>query len=413
MKRGIFMTKAENTAFQVPKLKDNQNLRDAVGEVRSSRSNEALARAVDLLMEAVLILPVSNRSQGTEPGQPASLSPYVISNDKGMKFFPFFTSTEEMHKFFGKQKTDYMPVSIERYLPILLSASKDISGLVLDPASLSYPFPTGFLESFHTRYVNQKKAEKSGQRLLEALKQLKKKKDNKSYMAAAQALIDAQVYVPGQAQVKAGKAGDTPDAEKKAPTPILPMIVSNQKGEKLFPFFTSVSQMREFVKDPDAVPLQLTSDQFMPLLLQTESQIKGAVIDPSGINMAFDTAFLKEFNSIYGQKNPSNLQKKESHLNLQDLQDPAKRDQQLEAALISGGYHIPEISSIYLKERKDAQSGKTSWIVLINAEKQDPAIFEKLAEIVRKVPHSRQIEFAFLPVRVPVFPDTTPLYQKF
>ena len=58
------MTKAENTAFQVPKLKDNQNLRDAVGEVRSSRSNEALARAVDLLMEAVLVLPVSNRSQG-------------------------------------------------------------------------------------------------------------------------------------------------------------------------------------------------------------------------------------------------------------------------------------------------------------------------------------------------------------
>lgn len=395
---------------QIPRVTDNQALRDAISEVRSNRSNEALARAVDLLMDAILILPVSSRiSSGKD--QPASLSPYVISNDKGMKFFPIFTSTDEMRKFFGEQKTDYLPVSIERYLPVLLSAQKDISGMVVDAASLSYPFPTGFLESFYTRYTNKKKAEKSGQHLRKALEQLKEKKDNTSYLAAAQALMDAQIYIPGQAQVSRSKA--SADENQKSPAPILPMLVSNQKGEKLFPFFTSIRQMQDFVKDPNTVPLQLDSEQFMPLLLQTEGQVKGAVIDPNGMNMAFDTAFLKDFNSVYGKKNPSGLQKKASHMNYQDLQDPKEQDQKLEAALISAGFHIPEISSMYLKERKDDETGKTSWIVLVNAEKQDPAIFEKLAEIVREVPHSRPIEFAFLPARVAVFSGSTPLYQKF
>lgn len=158
--------------------------------------------------------------------------------------------------------------------------------------------------------------------------------------------------------------------------------------------------------------------QYMPLLMSAKEEIGGIVIDPKGVDMPFPTELLMEF----AQKVRSNLKpilKSDQEKIL--LQDPKGNLQDLEAALISYGFHEPAIKALYLKERLEvnhpednAEEAKTNWFIIVDVVERDTSIFQRIAEVVRPLAQGRDIEFMFADTEIgeDIKKTTMPIYTK-
>lgn len=404
-----------------------KKLREKLKEIRAGKSDEeskqALNEAVELMMSTPLILPVASQKESNpndetlQADTAPKLSPFTVTNKKGLKLFPFFTSVELMQKFFDFPVQTFLTLSIGEYLPLLKQA-QDVAGLVIDPSEASYPFPTSFLDALYQRMTKQAEPQKTTQnadspskspanddqenarKLQQALAGFRKQQDQDSYLKAAAALMNAAVFVPVY----------PPENQEVNPEPgqtqqMRPMLVAGKgQDERLFVFFTDYQQLTNFTKNAPVLPLKMKFTDLIPMLENTMKAIKGFVIDPLGVNLVFDTRFIKQFNQAYGKQ--SGLQMKESKDLLGTLSDPAEHNQDLEAALISGGFHIPEISKMFLKEQTDSKTGQVSWFVLVESDKHDPALFSELAKTLGKTAGNREVGFMF------ITPQQSAMYAK-
>lgn len=394
-----------------------EKLREKLKAIRAGKSDEeskkALNEAVELMMSVPLILPVASKKEihpddeTPEADNVPKLSPFTVTNKKGLKLFPFFTSVELMQKFFDFPVQTFLTLSIGEYLPLLKQA-QDVSGLVIDPSEASYPFPTSFIDALYQRMTKQASQQQANQetkdnqagkeeddqenakKLQQALADFRKNQDQDSYLKAAAALMNSAVFVPVY----------PPENQEVNPEPgktqqMRPMLVAGKgQEERLFVFFTDYKQLTSFTKDAPILPLKMKFTDLVPMLENTMKAVKGFVIDPLGVNLVFDTRFIKQFNQAYGKQ--SGLQMKESKDLLETLSDPAEHNQDLEAALITGGFHIPEINRMFLKEQTDSKTGQVSWFVLVESDKHDPALFSQLAEMLGKTAGNREVGFMFI-----------------
>lgn len=253
--------------------------------------------------------------------------------------------------------------------------------------------------------------------LREALERLREDNRDENLIKVASLLVDTKIMIPA-------KWDKEPEVDEKGQlhfepdTKVMPMVVTNENGLKLFPFFTSVEEMKKLYGEKGVNCIVLGMVQYMPLLMSAKEEIYGIVIDPKGVDMPFPTDLLMEF----AQKVRSNLKpilKSEKEKLL--LQDPKGNLQDLEAALISYGFHEPAIQALYLKERLELnhsedqpENAKANWFIIVDVAERDTGVFQRISDVVRPLAQGRDIEFTFADTEIGenVKKTTMPIYTK-
>lgn len=253
--------------------------------------------------------------------------------------------------------------------------------------------------------------------LREALERLREENSDENLVQAAQILVDTKLMIPVKwdqepERDEKGQLHFAPDAK------IAPLVVTNENGVKLFPFFTSVDEVKKLYGEKGTNCIVLGMVQYMPLLLSAKEEITGIVIDPKGADMPFPTQFLMEFVKDYRSNlKPLKIGKDENLL----LQDPKGNLQDLEAALISYGFHDPAINAIYLKERVETsdpetkpEDVKTNWFIIVDVKERDTGVFQRISKVVQPLAQGHDIEFMFADTMIgnDVKKTTMPIYTK-
>lgn len=229
--------------------------------------------------------------------------------------------------------------------------------------------------------------------LLAALEALKKDNTNENLLRAAHALLDTKVLCPAKWDKEPQKdeqgalhfAGDTR---------IQLMVVTNSQGQRFYPFFTSMDQVKALYKEEHISCLILTLHQYLPFLQAAKGDIEGIVVDPAGVNVVFPTGFVEGI--AKADKKPLNqtMIRKGDKVHLKNL---SGEYQDLEAALISAGFHDKAVRNIYIKERMDdpGNPDKTHWFVIVDADTPDTGIFNRIGTACKNVMHGKNMEFMF------------------
>lgn len=394
---------------KTPEL-SNGALKKVIQEFPEKVTPEVLHTLFQHLLPARVLLPVAEPNPEQlahqETGEKMrQVSPYLIRNGKDQKFVPFFTSLDELKTFFKEQRVGYVTIPFANAMAMIKQMSKVIDGVALDPASSKVILPTVAVEAFGGAVLQEKQKENKTMRLVETLKTLTEKKDQESFLAAGKVIMESELLVP------VNRSQSKLDSDQTKPQSISLMMVHNEKNEKLLAFFTTLDQFKNFVKNPDVEPVRMKAEDFAHLLRSVQDQFDAIVIDPNGLNVAFRIQFLLNF----APGSPNNLlQKKESSANLDTLREPAEHNQDFEAALISCGFHHPEIKKMYLKEKVDDQTGVVSWFVAIDMPNPDVAIIEDLAKITAPHRGDRAVAFSFIsPNQRSFFEKNTAIYSSF
>ena len=228
--------------------------------------------------------------------------------------------------------------------------------------------------------------------LLEALVRMKETHADEDLLKAGQALMDTRVYVPAKwdkepTKLENGKIRFPKDAKMAF------MTAASQDGTKMFPVFTSVAEMKNAFGEPGVNCLLLSSEQFLPMVRSAKGDVDGIVVDPAGVNVRFPSDFLIGFADAY--KTPLKQENLAQNSNVY-LRDLTGDQQDLEAALISAGFHDKAINAIYMKERlKDPNKPDTTLFILVDANEKDTGIFTRLTAAIRGVVKDQELEFMF------------------
>ncbi len=249
--------------------------------------------------------------------------------------------------------------------------------------------------------------------LRKALEACRANLNNETLGRAGRALMDTKVMIPARwdkepIAMKDGQMQFAPD------TKITVMVAENKNGMKMYPFFTSEAEVKKFFGDRKVKCLVMGSDQFVPMLEQSDSAIEGIVVDPAGVNFPFKSKLIIDLKKNYKSPvKPETIKKGESVY----LKNPEGDHNQLEAELISCGFHEPSIKSIYLKERLETanpEEGKTHWFILIDTDEKDTGLFKRISQQVRPYVEGKDLEFMFADSKLgqDIMKTSSPLYTK-
>lgn len=248
--------------------------------------------------------------------------------------------------------------------------------------------------------------------LRSACEKLREERNDQNLVRAAAALMDTKILMPAKwdkepVRTEEGKITFTPE------TKVAPMVVTNEKGVKLFPFFTNMEQLKKLYGEEPVNCIVMSVDQYLPMLEKAKDEVIGIVVDPSGADTPFPTDFIKGFRENYRSPlRPKNVHQGQSLF----LQNPAGDLQNMEAALISGGFHDKGIKAIYLKERVEPENPdfKPTWFILVDAAEKDTTIFTRLTQIVKPAAGEREIEFMFADSKLgqDIARTSKPIYVK-
>ncbi len=249
--------------------------------------------------------------------------------------------------------------------------------------------------------------------LRKALEACRKNLNNETLGRAGRALMDTKVMIPAKWDKE---PVEVKDGQMRFPenTKITVMVAENKTGMKMYPFFTSEEEVKKFFGDRKVKCLVMGSDQFVPLLEQSDKSIDGIVVDPAGVNFPFKAQLIIDLKKHYKSPvKPETIKKGESVY----LKNPEGDHNQLEAELISCGFHEPSIKALYLKERLETENpeeGKTHWFILVDTDLKDTGLFERISKQVRPYVEGKDLEFMFADSKLgqDIMKTTRPLYTK-
>ena len=252
------------------------------------------------------------------------------------------------------------------------------------------------------------------QSLQEACKAFRQEQTNGNLLKVAQALLNTQVMVPAQWDLE-------PDKDEKGAlhfqpeTKISLLVVTNPNKDQFIPVFTQQEEVLKLYGNTEVQCLIMNIEQYLPFLTQNP-ELAGIVVDPKGADVPFNTQFLEGVvkASVKGtaplQQNP--IAKEENIL----LQNPGSGIQDLEAELISSGYHEPAVKAIYLKERVEDKENpdQTHWFIVVDSDELDTGIFTRIGTRCKPVSHGKDMEFMFTNQRLgqDIAASSRPIYEK-
>lgn len=247
--------------------------------------------------------------------------------------------------------------------------------------------------------------------LREALVRMREDQTDENLLKAGTALMDTRILVSANWDKEPIKQ---PDGKIKFPNDakLSFMTATDDKGEKMFPVFTSLEEMKNAFGDPGVNCMVMSSEQWMPMVKDAKGDVNGIVVDPNGVNIRFPADFLIGFKDAY--RSPLKERNIETNTNV-FLKDPEGDMQDIEAALISAGFHDSAINAIYIKERlKDPESKETTWFILVDSKEKDTGIFTRLSAALKPVARDKDMEFMFSDSKLgqDIAKSSKPLYVR-
>lgn len=196
------------------------------------------------------------------------------------------------------------------------------------------------------------------------------------------------------------------------------LAVRSNKGDVFFPMFTSTEEGRKVYSDKNVFFLPMLFGQYMPILDAHKEKANGIVINPKGANVPLRYDLLKgiaDSAAKRSQKTSLNMNSIKKGQKIH-LRNPQGNIDDLEAALISGGFHEEGINRIFLKERvvDPEHPDQTHWFIVVDAAENNPDIFKRLAEMAKDVTHGKEMEFMFASQKLgqDIANSSRPVYEK-
>jgi hypothetical protein len=229
--------------------------------------------------------------------------------------------------------------------------------------------------------------------LSKAAEEMRNKPDDQSLLKVCRALLDTKVLVPATWDKEPVR---TPDGMVKfePDTRIsIGMITTKDNAHRYVPVYTSAEQIKNQYGNSAKSTLLLSLDQIMPFLNDSNGQLEGIVVDPAGSNIPFQAEFLKGLIESNKKTVSQNTIRRGQSIH---LKNPEKNNK-LEAALISAGFHEPALRAIYLKERvEDPENPEnTHWFVVLDSDELDTAIINRVGAILGPQAGGKEMEFIF------------------
>lgn len=233
-------------------------------------------------------------------------------------------------------------------------------------------------------------AEFENVQLSEALKNLKKNRNQQTISFAITALLSGRFLAPATWDIapKLNAQGD-PIFDPK--TKFQLAVVQNAKKEMFFPVFTSMEQVRKWDPKRERQCLILSIAQMANFLNSANGEIAGIIFDPIDLTMPFRTGFILELQKHNGALMKANRIEKGMEIK---VRNPQENVEDLTITMAEFAKDNPEITQIYLKER--VYSDRPShWFVIVKMHPERPECFQRMGQACKEVNHGKEIEFMF------------------
>ncbi|AQW84143.1 SseB family protein [Campylobacter pinnipediorum] len=131
------------------------NLKDAMNKFLKNPVSDNERNLIDILktseflLPIMLISPMVNKDGSSFDEEEGNNIRFVILEDEDTdkKYYPLFTSQEEMLKWRKDEEQESIKLKLKDYAPMLLSEKNEYDGIVIDPFSHSLILNLKFLES--------------------------------------------------------------------------------------------------------------------------------------------------------------------------------------------------------------------------------------------------------------------------
>ncbi|AQW80854.1 putative SseB domain protein [Campylobacter pinnipediorum subsp. pinnipediorum] len=131
------------------------NLKDAMDKFLKNPVSDNERNLIDILKTSeflspiMLISPMVNKDGSSFDEEEGNNIRFVILEDEDTdkKYYPLFTSQEEMLKWRKDEEQESIKLKLKDYTPMLLSEKNEYDGIVIDPFSHSLILNLKFLES--------------------------------------------------------------------------------------------------------------------------------------------------------------------------------------------------------------------------------------------------------------------------
>lgn len=249
--------------------------------------------------------------------------------------------------------------------------------------------------------------------LKEALAKMRQDQKRENVQAVLEELMSGQVLAPATwdkepVKNEKGQLVFEPDTKFSL------MVLSNQNQELYFPMFSDMASLQAWNPDKNIQSLVLSWEQFLSFAKLAEKDVKGIVFNPGTENIPFDSKFLlgaKEA-SATPHLSPNKLNKGDTVY----VREPASNVDDLRLALETAGGMVPEVGAIYLKERvnPEDENDKGHWFIIVDADKDDTQIFERIGHSISNFAHGKEIEFIFGSARLAqnIMQSSQPVYAR-
>lgn len=246
----------------------------------------------------------------------------------------------------------------------------------------------------------------------QAMDALRAEQNQATMLAAAEALLNTKVMIPAKWD-KEPQTDEFGQLRFDPDTKVSLMVITSDDKRRFFPAFTDMEQVKNFYKDHEVTCLILSIDQYLPFLTSSKDTMTGIVVDPKGVNMPFKTDFLEGISKANKQRLDQNTIHKGQQVHLKNV---GKDAENMEAALITSGFHEPDIRAIYLKERIDdvKHPEKSHWFIVVDSAKLDTGIFNRIGQTCRPAANGKDMEFMFADQKLgkDIASTSTPIYTK-
>lgn len=137
----------------------NPILLEALKSFREDQTNENLYKASHALLNTKVMTPavwdkdpLSGQSGDLIFSPETRISLGVVRGQDDSLFFPVFTSSEEVQKFYKDKEVRCLILELNQILPFLAAAEGNVKGIVADPAGVNVPFNEEFLKGISEAY---------------------------------------------------------------------------------------------------------------------------------------------------------------------------------------------------------------------------------------------------------------------
>lgn len=412
-------------------LTQNQKLMNAMTQLMEQPSMENEREVYIALQEAIFMMPVilddftarediGPRVVDTDPG--TSMQVAQFTNDEGDFLYPAFTNFAEVEKWdvdLEEQDIHLLRMDVAMFEE-MLALNPDISGFVINPFSENIIMGKRQLQRFNE--IQEEEAQRDAlitpmSRLMDELRDHPTEKvENQIYQAFRHVKFLMPAYIDNPEDLV--NVTEEKVAEIRPETEMRVIPLENEDGERVFPAFTDLYEVRRSgiqPTEPDFYLVEMTMDGFEHLIAASEG-ISGFAINPFTHNVVIAEPQFAYYHSLDGQPV---LEEEIPEIPVEDelvaenlVTTPEEEEavlatmdeesyqvlnnvdnQELEEVLSDEMAEITSIIKAYLLRKVYNNEKKFSYLIIVDKERDGKSVFGDLRHAAGEVVDENQVEF--------------------